>query len=185
MVQGMHIPADDTLPLEVREFADIVAYQEVVDGWIEPVDINPLGITLFVNEEGLVRRMPFNARATFLWWYFVPDARNHAMLVGDAVMVGQPDRDGDTTDVPREVVELLTAKSGYRLRVEVPRRGISAMDRAGLVMPLANGDPDLYEGTARYEDYFTALVWAMVIDERLEMKEVHVAITPEPPRSIT
>lgn len=96
MVQGIVIPAIDSMPLAVREFAGLKDYQEAVGGWIEAVDIPDLGITIYVNEEGLVHHLPFNSRATFLWWYHWPASRNVAMLVGEAVIVGMPDHDGET-----------------------------------------------------------------------------------------
>jgi hypothetical protein len=37
-----------------------MGYQDVVNGWIEPVEIRPLGSTLYVDEEGPPRRLPFN-----------------------------------------------------------------------------------------------------------------------------
>jgi len=37
-----------------------------VDGWIEAVDVPNLGITIYVNEEGVLRHLPFNPRASIL-----------------------------------------------------------------------------------------------------------------------
>ncbi len=91
MVKGIYVPADGDEPLEVREFNGLEDYQRAVEGWIEPVDVLDLGITIYVIEEGLLRHLPFNSRATFLWWYHGPAARQSAMLVGNAVIVGMPD----------------------------------------------------------------------------------------------
>lgn len=45
MPKGIYIPADDSAPLEVRDFAGLVDYQAAVEGWIEPVDIDELSVT--------------------------------------------------------------------------------------------------------------------------------------------
>lgn len=107
MVRGIYLPADDREKLVVHDFAGAEDYTRCVDGYIEAVDVPDLGIRIYVNEEGLIRRLPFNSRASFLWWYYVPAARE-SLLVGDAVIVGCPDADGETTDVPEAVLQLLT-----------------------------------------------------------------------------
>lgn len=67
MVRGIVIPADAEKPLEQRDFAQLEDYQAAVDGWIEAVDIHGLGVTVYVNEEGLLRHLPPNSRASCLW----------------------------------------------------------------------------------------------------------------------
>jgi hypothetical protein len=99
-------PGDRHRSCSVRELAELQDYQEAVGGWIEAVDVRDLGVTVYVNEEGLLHHLRFNSRATFLWWYYVPATRNGAMLVGEAVVVGLPDRDGNSTDVPLEALLL-------------------------------------------------------------------------------
>lgn len=102
MVQGIYIPADADDAVELREFAGLRDYQDAVGGWIEAVDIPSLDITIYVNEEGLIRHLPFNSRASFLWWHHVPGSRQSSMLVGNAVIVGAPDRNGDSVSVPED-----------------------------------------------------------------------------------
>lgn len=170
MVRGIYVPADGDEPLEVREFSGLEDYQRAVEGWIEPVDVPELGITIYVNEEGLLRHLPFNSRATFLWWYHVPTARQSAMLVGNAVIVGMPDEHGGTPDTPADVVELLTAEGPFAVLVKVGGEPAWYTDPASnlssVVMPLVSGEPNWYLSSARYEDYFSAAVWAMVLHER-------------------
>ncbi|MDQ4213731.1 DUF3846 domain-containing protein [Microbacterium sp. ASV81] len=157
MARGLIIPADVEQPLEEREFAQLEYYQAAVGGWIESVDLPTLGVTLYVNEEGLIRHLPFNSRASFLWWYHVPEARQKAMLVGDAVLVGMPDRNGDSTDLPTRARKLLLTPHRYRLEVRT------------------FGDPNWYRDQATYPDYWEAIVWAMVLLERIPtMEEVRV-----------
>lgn len=75
MVSGIVIPAAAESSLEEREFANLEDYQAAVGGWIEAVDLPSFGVTICVNEEGLLRHLPFNSRASFPWWYHVSAAR--------------------------------------------------------------------------------------------------------------
>ena len=107
MTKGIVVPHDGDAPLELREFSEFGDYQQTVGGWIEAVDIPSLGVAVYVNEEGLLQHLPLNSRVTFLWWFHVPEARQRAMLLGNAVIVGAPDVEGNTTDVPAAVCSLL------------------------------------------------------------------------------
>lgn len=153
MVRALRVPVDPDEPIAEVQVNSLADYQEIVGGYIEPVDIPALGVTVYVNEEGLLRQLPFNSRATFLWWYFVPEARQKAMLVGSAIIVGLPNRQGDSTDIPREVTDLLLKPAVWRVEVKT------------------YGDPKWYRNQATYEDYFEAVVWAMVTLERWSAAE--------------
>jgi hypothetical protein len=148
VVRALRIPTDADEPITELEVQTLEEYQAAVGGWIEPVDIPDLGVTVYVHEEGLVLGLPFNSRATFLWWYYVPEARQKAMLVGPALVVGLPARNGDSTDIPRDTVELLSRPGKWR---------VEARPKA---------EPDWIQIPGTYDDYFEALVWAMVTLER-------------------
>lgn len=153
MVRALRIPTEADDPITEIEVSKLEDYQAAVGGWIEPVDIAELGVTIYVHEEGLVLNLPVNSRATFLWWYFVPEARQKAVLVGPAVVVGLPNRNGDSTPVPDEVVRLLTGPGEWRVDIRV------------------RDDPTWHPSLATYTDYFEALVWSMVALERVRDAE--------------
>lgn len=154
MVTGIVVPAAAEQTLEEREFANLEDYQAAVGGWIEAVDLPDFGVTIYVKDEGLLRQLPLNSRASFLWWYHVPAARQKRMLVGDVIIVGLPDSYGDSTDVPAGVRELLLAPATYRVEVQT------------------FDDPKWYSNQATYPDYWEALVWGMVLLERWTAAEV-------------
>lgn len=153
MVRALIIPSAEHEPITEREIETLEDYQVVVGGWIEPVDITALGVTVYVHEEGLMLNLPFNPRATFLWWYFVPAARQKAMLVGPALITGLPNRSGESTDVPRAVAAMLAERGEWRVEVRTV------------------GDPKWYRNQMTYSDYFEALVWAMLTLERWSAAE--------------
>lgn len=166
MVSGLVIPAAAEEPVAAREFMRLEDYQTAVGGWIEAVDLPAFGITIYVNEEGLLRHLPFNSRASFLWWYHVPEARQKAMLVGDAVVVGLPDCKGESTNIPAAAASLLRSTAAFR--VEVRLAGESIWHRI----------------QATYPDYWEAIVWAMMLLERTSAAE-DVRVAPIGPDSIS
>jgi len=149
VVKALRIPADADEPITAVEVSELEDYQAAVGGWIEPVDLPDLGVTVYVHEEGLLLSLPFNSRASFLWWYFVPAARQKAMLVGPVLVVGLPDRSGASTDIPPHVTEMLSQPGRWRVEVRVV------------------DDPTWHRNRATYDDYFEALIWAMVMLERV------------------
>lgn len=166
MVKALRIPVDADEPITEVEVDKLEDYQAIVGGWIEAVDIHDLGITVYVAEEGLIMRLPFNSRASFLWWYFVPEARQKAMLVGPALVVGLSDRVGRSTDIPASVVDLISKPGVWRVEVKT------------------HGDPKWYRNQATSTDYFEALVWAMVMLERWRAAE-DTRVAPVPPDELT
>lgn len=185
MVKGIYVPADNSKSLEVRDLEKLEDYQVAVDGWIEAVDVPAFGVTIYVNEEGLIRRLPFNPRASFLWWYHVPGA-HHAMLVGDVIIVGTPDENGDNTDAPEEIVDLLTVAREYAVAIRIGG-GSTPSESDGklssILLPLTHGDPSWCLSLTRHEDYFSAAAWAVVFRERwADAVDVKVVSSVELPR---
>lgn len=75
MARGIVIPAQGDEETQERELHTLEDYQAAVGGWIEPINITELGITIYVHEEGRMFNLPFNPRATFLWRHYVRVAR--------------------------------------------------------------------------------------------------------------
>lgn len=185
MVTCLRVPADSDEPIELIYVDSDDEYRRIVGGWIEAVDVPVLGISIYVNEEGLVRRLPFNARASAVWWANSGRLPN-AMLVGDAVVVGYPDEDGNVTDVPAETVELLTQPQEYAVMIRLGSEGerFSLGSRfATVLLPLASGSPNWLVSGGRYEDYFSAALWSVALSEHRgdvgETKVVPVSQLPD------
>jgi hypothetical protein len=155
MVQGIIIPADNTTPLRVSTLDSLEDYQRAVGGWIEAVDIPDLGVTMYVNEEGLIRDLPYNRRATFLWQFHVPQARD-ARLVGDVAVVGLAGDEGENTELPRELRRWLLEPGVYRVRTREHTEGRwreEPIDR---------------------DDYVETVVWAALLQEMSPALEVRI-----------
>lgn len=82
---------------------DLASYQAIVGGYIEGVFGNVC--TMYVNEEGILRSLPFNSRATL----FANSILGHSIrLFGDVLILGTGDGDGSDTDVRPSVVDYFT-----------------------------------------------------------------------------
>lgn len=149
MPWGIYIPADEAAPLEFRLFGQVTEYQEAVGGWFECIDLPDPAATFFVNEEGKVINLPLNRRATLLWWANYQPARGVDAFMGDVVLLGQPDEDGDTQDVPAELVTLLMKSDLYRYEVET-------VDKEG----------KWYGNQSRFDNYFDAANAALGLLDR-------------------
>lgn len=161
MVQGIIIPADNTAPLRASTLDSLEDYQRAVGGWIEAVDIPDLGVTMYVNEEGLIRDLPFNRRATFLWRFHVPQARD-ARLVGDVAVVGLTDEEGESTELPSELRQRLIEPGVYRVRTREHAEG------------------RWHEEPIDRNDYLETMIWATLLQEMSPTLEVRIECVGEP-----
>lgn len=154
MVLGIIIPADNTALLRTARLDSLEDYLRAVGGWIEAVDIPALGVTMYVNEEGLIRDLPFNRRATFLWRFHVPQARD-ARLVGDVAVVGLTDSEGENTELPIELRQRLLEPGIYRVRTR------------------EQGGSRWHEEPVDHDDIET-VIWAALLQEMSPNLEVRI-----------
>lgn len=84
------------------------------------------------------------------------------ILVGPAIIVGLPDHDGESTDVPPGVLELLTRTVNWSIEVLVIE------DRAWYQVQMARGD------------YWNALLWAnLFLDSSPGADDVRIIRLPD------
>ncbi len=121
VIKGIYLPCDADKPIERVEFesGNIKAIQHYVGGWFQVVDIERPGASIFCDEEGKMKGSPLNRRATMLWWTHWTPARNVDVLMGDCLIIGQPDDDGESQSVPDELVNLLFNTEAFAYEVKV------------------------------------------------------------------
>lgn len=106
------IPAHPDTPMELKLIPNTLeALQSYVGGYIERVFTRRMpalpcrcGTIMLVNEEGLMRRLPYNSRATEFYYPHSPGIMGDAILLGEGIV--QPDKmshsydpeDGPDTD---------------------------------------------------------------------------------------
>lgn len=117
MPLGIVIPTDRDEPIYTREFNGLSDYQEVIGGLIEPIDLpQPYPATMYVDEEGRLKNLELNARASLIVMAHNPLYLFRGInVLGPAVIVGEPDEEGETQDVPPDLVQLLTLDSEYKV----------------------------------------------------------------------
>jgi hypothetical protein len=77
--------------------------QAAVGGFVQAVDLTP-ELTMWCNEEGKLRGLPFNAAATLAW---ATSFGKTDIIVGNAVFTGGTDDEGATKSLSPEMVERL------------------------------------------------------------------------------
>ena len=147
MITGILIPQNEALPLEARQLDGLTDYQTAVGGWVEAIHIEKPSMTLFVNEEGKVRGLPRNSRATALWWLLSPSVRRMDMIVGEAVLIGSSRGRDTTSDLPSTFHSLLMETAKYQVEVTNERGRWQRDDR-------------------EFDSYFEAAIFAMLVVDR-------------------
>lgn len=102
---------------------DLEGYEplsDAVGGWIESIPASP-EITVWCDEEGKLKGLPFNQVATDLWEIFdifgcVPAGDR---LVGPIVIQGPIDEEGECTDVP----DWMLMRLGFSVQTSPPNSG--------------------------------------------------------------
>lgn len=148
MVRAIVVPADPDEPLRELDTSVADAIGTAVGGYMEAVDLFDLGITIYVNESGMLQHMPFNSRVSFLWWHYALGGKRRSTLLGDAIIVGSPDEDGADTEVPSATWELLHTDAAYLVQVRL------------------TGEDEWRVGLPVWLDYWDALMWATLLLEQ-------------------
>ncbi len=119
MITALVIPADEEQPLRLDHLdaADLSGFQRLVEGHIEAVLLSRPDATLYVNEDGKNNGLELNERATAIAWLHNSGIRFHDVIVGDTVIVGSPDPDGNDVSAPPELVAVLRDASSLRVQV--------------------------------------------------------------------
>ncbi|MGO4470384.1 DUF3846 domain-containing protein [Arthrobacter sp. M-10] len=144
MIHAIQIPVEEDRPLYKVAIENLAGMQAAVGGYIEILDLGPLLASLVVNEEGKLLKQEINRRATLLFWLLFPSIRHHDVIVGDVLIVGHPDKDGNTTDAPANVVKLLFETKSYKAEFQT------------------YDDPDKFNGNLRrFDDYFETANYAL------------------------
>ncbi len=85
------------------------ALQGAVGGWIQAVDLSDR-LTLWVNEEGKMVGLPHNRYAQLLWDEAYGEHTDY--IVGNAVITGGSDEDGETVSLDDESIAAVKARIG-------------------------------------------------------------------------
>lgn len=94
---------------------------------------------------------------TLLWWFWVPALRKKVVLLGDVVLVGEPDPDGQPTSVPAPFAGDLLSQHGHRVKLKVA------------------GEKGWYRSDTIADNYFAAIVLAFdLLDSWPEAKAAQI-----------
>jgi hypothetical protein len=118
MVQAIVVPADLSKPIRLEQLDkhDAGAYRRIVGGRLEAVQLTDPAGGVYFNDEGKLQELPVNHRLTMLLWMHNKLFRGADVIVGNGLIVGPPDGEGDDQDAPGELVELLFKTAEFRVQ---------------------------------------------------------------------
>lgn len=111
-MKALVLTTDSTIEVEqdTDEFVSYATLSRAVGGMIEAVTL-PSGLTLWVNEEGKMNGLPVNDYATRLFDSAFGSGID--IIVGNAIITGGADDDGETLGLTDEQVAELVAELLY------------------------------------------------------------------------
>lgn len=111
MTKALLVQVDGSLV--EKDFEGLEDLQSMVGGHIEMIWLGNSGQIAYINEEGKLRNLPLNNRATQIAIDMGTQFRLGDYIVGNMVIVGGCDADGYETDVSESLVNIL--KDGKRV----------------------------------------------------------------------
>lgn len=143
MVRSIVIPHDQTRSPRLRHLATASEFQTAVDGWLEPVEMPALGVTVYVNEAARREHHPINCRAMALWWLYSADPMQHPIFLGDVVLTGTGD------DEDKALLEQII--------------GDVFEQREFVLQVRFHGTTAWRDSLARFDNVFDAATWCMLL----------------------
>lgn len=154
LLHAIFLPQEEDRPLYKVAVDGLSGMQDAVGGYIQVLDLTPLGASLVMDENGKLSGKDINRRATLLFWLLFPSVRHRDVIVGDAIIIGTPDNDGNSTDVPEAVTKLLFETKSYKAEFQT------------------FDDANKFNGNMmRFDDYFTAVNYALAKSDAWTMVE--------------
>jgi len=103
------------IALDTMEVVEINGYDELKaqldGGWIEGLRLSDDAFA-YVDEEGIMKGLPYNAVATELCTRLKTGLQQGDFIKGTMIVVGAPDDNGDETDCPDYLLEMGSLSTG-------------------------------------------------------------------------
>jgi len=119
-ITAIVIPADEDQPLRVEQIPQVGLdeKQRLVGGYLQAINLETPPATVYIDDEGKIKEKPLNYRATRILWVHNALFRFRDVLMGDVFIVGPPDKEGDDTPAPDELVQLLGKTDQYAVELQ-------------------------------------------------------------------
>lgn len=144
MVRSIVIPHDTARSPRLRHLATASEFQTAVDGWLEPIEMPALGVTVYVNEAARREHHPINCRAMALWWLYSAEPMRYPFFLGDVVLTSADDSEEGAALLQRIIGDVFEQRE-FVLQVK------------------RLGHDDWRDSFARFTDIFEAATWSMLL----------------------
>jgi Domain of unknown function (DUF3846) len=92
--------------------------QKCVEGYIEAIRLTP-ELVMYVNEDGTMKDLPLNSRATAKLWEHCQQHRGRTYIVGDVLVASLEETGDKATEQQPEQCEVCEKTEGPFIKVEV------------------------------------------------------------------
>lgn len=145
MVRSIVIPQNPAHAPTLVEFAEIGDFQRLVGGWLEPLELPSLGVTVYANEDARREQRLLNMRATAFWWLYSAQPLEYPLILGDVVLTGAGGS-ADGTDIPERVADHIFARDDFVVQVCLANERIWV------------------DSFARFSSIFDAAIWCLLFE---------------------
>ncbi|WP_198165887.1 DUF3846 domain-containing protein [Agromyces laixinhei] len=142
-MRSIVIPHDQARSPRLRHLATASDFHDAVGGWLEPIEMPALGVTVYVNEAARREHHPINCRAMALWWLYSAEPMHYPIFLGDVVLVSTDDGEESTALLERIIGDIFE-----------PREFVVQ------IKPYGRGS--WHDSFARFTDVFDAATWCML-----------------------
>jgi hypothetical protein len=122
-ITAIVIPVDLNEPLRLEQIdpADLNAYRRLVgEANIEVVSLEQPDASMYMDEEGKLKELEVNQRATAVAWTHQSGLRNRRdPIVGPAFIVGAVDKRGNDKTAPFQLIRLLTETGSFQVELQI------------------------------------------------------------------
>lgn len=161
MVRSIVIPHNTDCGPFLTEFAELGDFQQAVGGWLEPLELPALGVTVYMNESAQRDRRLLNTRATALWWLYSARPTDRPLILGNVVLTGGDDQTG-SNDVPEPVIQQIFVRNEFVVQVH-PRN-----------------QKAWFDSFARFDNIFDAAMWCLLFEATMRLG-ADFRVSGEPP----
>jgi hypothetical protein len=120
-ITAVLISEDSDKPMERVKFdrGDIKTMQGYVGGNFDVIDGERPDCSFWFGDESKLKEgWQINRRGTYLLWVHNSAYWRQDVIAGDCLVTGAPDRGGNTTSVPDELVKLLFDTQSFRVELQ-------------------------------------------------------------------
>lgn len=134
-VTGLLVPGDSHAPLSICDIEGFANIQATVGELVIPIDVESVGVTLFVDANDRRKGLTTNLRASAFRWLWDPLSWRFPGLGGDVLLLGMTDRWSSIASIPTELLTEMMAGGPFTVELHFVGQPPDSWQRQGPPQP--------------------------------------------------